>query len=588
MAGSAWTNQPIITSLVIIEGTGNNVGLFVYNGTPGLGTLIGSWTPTAGTDPYGNPYPQGFSATQGIFQGTIQAGSIVNTPIGGSTITNSDWQQGTMEETTITFDTAGGQLLVYGTTTGTTTFTSGSGTWTAPSGVTSVKAECWGGGAGGGIGQFTSAGGGPGGGGGEYSCEPKLAVTPASNYAYSVGAGGTAGIIGGTAAGNGTATTMAGNSVTVTANGGKHGDFSAQTGGAGGQGSSNSIHFSGGTGGDANGNGGAGGGSSAGTSANGGTGASTSGATGGAGGTAPSGGGNGGAGGSNNQNGVAGTAPGGAGGGGHGGTVNQENGGAGAAGQVKLTWVTTRTLIAAVSAAAGTDSAGNKYPQSISGIDSSGNWVALGQGDAKLWYGAAGAAGTVNLASANNTLTGTTLGGQAGSVPITGLATFPGTTVAQAVLTTIASATYLANDAVAGAIYELEVNGNGTQGSTQQTLQFQVTFGGTALTSFTLGSAFMPISQAFRWKVRARVICHTSGVGGTWSSELESTFSAFSINLLPANSANSTGAAVSCESTGTTSVSTASNQTLALQCAWGSITGTPTLTSRVASFKRIA
>jgi hypothetical protein len=44
---------------VIISGSAD--GVFVYYGTPGPGTLAGSWAAAAGTDPYGNSYVAGLS-----------------------------------------------------------------------------------------------------------------------------------------------------------------------------------------------------------------------------------------------------------------------------------------------------------------------------------------------------------------------------------------------------------------------------------------------------------------------------------------------------------------------------------------------
>jgi hypothetical protein len=44
---------------VIISGSAD--GVFVYEGSPGAGTLVGSWAAAPGSDPYGNAYPQGFS-----------------------------------------------------------------------------------------------------------------------------------------------------------------------------------------------------------------------------------------------------------------------------------------------------------------------------------------------------------------------------------------------------------------------------------------------------------------------------------------------------------------------------------------------
>lgn len=51
---------------VIISGSAD--GVFVYDGSPGAGTLVGSWAADAGTDPYGNAYPKGFSV--GLASGT--------------------------------------------------------------------------------------------------------------------------------------------------------------------------------------------------------------------------------------------------------------------------------------------------------------------------------------------------------------------------------------------------------------------------------------------------------------------------------------------------------------------------------------
>lgn len=56
---SEWTVE--VVPLLIAGNTTviNSSGLFVYNGTPAAGTLLMSVAPAAGTDPYGNTYPQG-------------------------------------------------------------------------------------------------------------------------------------------------------------------------------------------------------------------------------------------------------------------------------------------------------------------------------------------------------------------------------------------------------------------------------------------------------------------------------------------------------------------------------------------------
>lgn len=218
----------------------------------------------------------------------------------------------------------------------TVTFTSGSGSWVAPSNATIVTVECWGGGGNGEA--HTSA---YGGGGGAYASSD-IAVTPGGSYAYSVGA---------TAADSSFGTTL------VVAKGGTSGSGSGH--GTGGQAASStgSIKYNGGNGGDGypgrpdNGGSGGGGGAAgpSGVGGAGGNAGSTAGATGGSGNAGGGGagggaglaggnnvlGGGGGGGSDNNAVGGNGGAPGGGGGGGESGA------GTGAAGQVRLTWLAT-------------------------------------------------------------------------------------------------------------------------------------------------------------------------------------------------------------------------------------------------------
>ena len=227
---------------------------------------------------------------------------------------------------------SGGNSAPGNTPTGTaaTVFTSaGSSTWTCPAGVFQVYAECWGGGASGGTGSNTTNG--QGGSGGEYAAQ-FISVTPGNIYNYTVAAGG-ANVTGTQLTGNngGNSTFTGDGGITVTAHGGLAGQSNHNSfGPSGGSGSVNSVHFNGGAGGGGNVSGG-GGGSSAGVSASG-----NPGNTYGSPGTAPTGGGNGGAGtGSNSGNATAGSAPGGGGGGTY---FLSTTSGAGAAGQVRLTF----------------------------------------------------------------------------------------------------------------------------------------------------------------------------------------------------------------------------------------------------------
>lgn len=194
----------------------------------------------------------------------------------------------------------------------TDTFTS-SGTWTAPAGVTSVTVEAWGGGGAGGGARGNPSGGG-GGAGGQY-VQKVVAVVPGNSYAVVVGTGGA-----GSTGNGGTGGDSSFNGTTVVAKGGAGGiaAVSNNTGGAAGAGST-----SGGIGDVVV----AGGNGSAGTAAQGGAGGS-GGGVGGAGGAARS----------SSGNGNSGNVAGGGGGGGFAGNNADRSGGAGARGEVSITY----------------------------------------------------------------------------------------------------------------------------------------------------------------------------------------------------------------------------------------------------------
>lgn len=68
----------ITSSAVVVEGATG--GVFIYSGIPANGNLIGSWAGIAGTDAYGNTYPQGLNVTIGTITGSaITGGSITGT-----------------------------------------------------------------------------------------------------------------------------------------------------------------------------------------------------------------------------------------------------------------------------------------------------------------------------------------------------------------------------------------------------------------------------------------------------------------------------------------------------------------------------
>ena len=216
----------------------------------------------------------------------------------------------------------------------------GSGTFVPPSGVSSIRVEAWG--AGGRGSTRTSNGVGSGGGGGGYS-KGLINVTPTQTYHYTVGAGGnTATGTGGFSWFNATANTNSAptsNATGVLARGGSNrADNNNTAGGGATPGYGNEVTYTGGNGAagpDSGTTRGGGGGSSAGIGSNGNDATGTSGAT------APIGGGHGGAGRNVNSQGPGndGNIPGGGGGGAYRSSNGTRNGGAGAPGQIRITYL---------------------------------------------------------------------------------------------------------------------------------------------------------------------------------------------------------------------------------------------------------
>ncbi|MCO5247398.1 MAG: Ig-like domain-containing protein [Chitinophagales bacterium] len=222
---------------------------------------------------------------------------------------------------------------------------SSAGSFVVPNGVTSLTVQAW---AGGGSGGSRSSGSGAyGGGGGGGMSESTFNVSQGTYY-YSVGAGAAGNS---TSAGDDTwfATTSGSqnnnNNVIVRAKGGSsvaNNSTSGANGGtsstSGSTGAKGDIRYAGGNGANASGNDAGGGGSSAGVSANGVNATNISGAT------APTGGGNGGDGVNVNADGNPGFIPGGGGGGARR-TSGTRNGGAGADGQIIISYSSTTTQI---------------------------------------------------------------------------------------------------------------------------------------------------------------------------------------------------------------------------------------------------
>jgi hypothetical protein len=147
----------------------------------------------------------------------------------------------------------------------------------------------------------------------------------------------------------------------------------------------------------------------------------------------------------------------------------------------------------------------------------------------------------------------------------------------------LASGTYQGNDASVGSVYEVEAWGNGTWANPVTTLEFAVVWAGFTMTNTTFGTTAMPAGQTFRWWARARVICHTTGGSGTWSSFVLAIINSTG-NVSPGNA--DMGCATSCENNTTQTIDSTVNESLSLRATWGAANG-GTLTSQVAFFRRV-
>jgi hypothetical protein len=224
--------------------------------------------------------------------------------------------------------------------------TPGSGKWPCPPGVTTVAVfEI----AGGGGGATGSGGGSPeaggGGGGAGSAANSSIGVTAGNFYNYTVGTPGKSPATSGGTIVNGGNTSFSGDSVTLTANGGKSVSFQSPTGANGG--AAGPGGYAGGKGGNGATSiaGGGGGGASGGSAAAGGAGGNNSGDTGGAAGAAVTGGGPGGKGGTyppgsgSNSGGAPATGYGGGSGGGSAGSGETPIPGSG--GMIMMTYIVT-------------------------------------------------------------------------------------------------------------------------------------------------------------------------------------------------------------------------------------------------------
>jgi concanavalin A-like lectin/glucanase superfamily protein len=629
-----------IVNGTLIEGAqfvayGTSGEVLIYSGTPAVGNLVGSWSATAGNDAAitggaGNNYPTGLMVgTPGASSVTLVPNSSqafnVTTAIAGTLTAMAQYVSGdtseafpglvgalnlgsgttakqTLVATSPIATTAGAAMLLesendggtdlpvvtFGTVTSPdastivfsplmmltpyamvvysgasaqviVTKSSGSGTIPIPAGVTVAKGEVWGGSAGSG---GANAYGGGGGGAGEYAREPALAVPAGGTVAYAVGAAGTAGSSTPTAGGAGGTSTLTGSSVTVTAHGGSGGGAGGAAGGAGGTGSANTAHYNGGAGGTCGALhwGGGGGGSSAGPNGAGNAGGNSVGNPGGPGALAVALGGPGGGGGLGGPAtalaGAAGGAPGGA-PGGPGGGPSSLAGHAGSLGQARLTYIT------------GSPSVGWSVNYGTAFSDQFGTTIPAG----------------LNIGFTGTSIAALSGTGFAGTLPLTQVDTSI-FTVTQAAFTQLSKAwTIPANDAQAGTAYRLTVSGAGTQGTTTETLTFQLLVFGVAFASFAVGGSEFPASTAFEFTLICTIAFSSTIAAKAAVTGNLSVSSAAVTQLTVGSTVNASGGFG--QWTGATAVTTATAGTMQLQAKWASASFACTIASGMSIFERL-
>lgn len=165
---------------------------------------------------------------------------------------------------------------------------------------------------------------------------------------------------------------------------------------------------------------------------------------------------------------------------------------------------------------------------------------------------------------------------QIGYYPIS----FPNSVINGSTYANAGSTTIPAYDADVGAVYEINLFGNGQQASgTRLALYFKVRLGTTSMVDVIIGStAFTGALSTFRVKVTGRVACVTTGVSGTWVSQLEVLIAQQDQNISIPNANFVMGC--NFDSGNTYTLDTTRDLSLAIQSRWDATAGSPTWTAR--------
>lgn len=162
------------------------------------------------------------------------------------------------------------------------------------------------------------------------------------------------------------------------------------------------------------------------------------------------------------------------------------------------------------------------------------------------------------------------------------------TTVTQASATALTKAWPIpATDIHQNTKYRIRASGIGTWGSTAQNLTMGVGFGGTQKRSAAISSTIFAINTNFMWNAEYTMTGLTTGVSGTvWLS------CTFTITQLGITYTLTTGQLTLAFGSNTTvngeTINTTANTDMELFASWGSTTGAPTITCVESSFERIA
>jgi hypothetical protein len=133
-------------------------------------------------------------------------------------------------------------------------------------------------------------------------------------------------------------------------------------------------------------------------------------------------------------------------------------------------------------------------------------------------------------------------------------------------------------DAAVGMSYELTAFGNGTTGSSAQTMQFGLYLGSSIVgVAPILGSSAFATSEAFRWEVVLKIIPASIGPSGTWFGSIRGVVTESPNAILPGAGSQDSVPFAGGNSSAYSQDTTVPNA-FGLQFQWGGTSGSPTIT----------